>query len=277
MSFISLREEIRIQMSKVVTFFSSLSNVGTTSTTLSTAYALSSHSDVRVGVLLLNSWDDGTDFFINPPYFLNELKSQLAGKMFENDEEFLNKFKSIRENFYVLAGNKDRRMERLFTADEIEYLITRSKDVFDIVLIDGGCHFDNALTTVAIHQSDFKILICNQQAKGIKRFEQLYDDILFSLGVNKNHIHLVVNQYQDRSFLATDKDIAKQLDLSLLVTIDWEASGWLAEIENKIMYSYDLPLYREGIMTITRKIAETFDISLKETDQKKKGLARWFK
>jgi cellulose biosynthesis protein BcsQ len=261
-------------MSKVVTFFSSLSNVGTTSTVLSTAYALANYSDQKIGVLLLNAWDDGTDFYTNPPYYLNELKSRLAGKMFENDEDFLGKFKTIYEDrLFILAGNQDRRMERLFIEEEVEYLLERAREVFDLVLIDAGCHFDNALTVISVNKADMKVLICNQQAKAVKRFHQIYDDILFSLGIDKQDLHLVVNQYQDHSFLPTDKDISKQLNVPLLVTVDFEATGWLAELENKILFSYDYPLYQDAIMVIAKKIAETFDIPLKEVERKRKGLA----
>lgn len=263
-------------MSKVITFFSSLSNAGTTSTTLSVGYALAQQTEAKVAVLLLNAWDDGTDFYPNPPYYLNEIKSRLAGGKFTNDDDFTSKFKKI-NNLFILAGNKDRLMERHYTTDEIDYLIERTKEVFDVVLIDAGCHLDNALSVQSLLKSDFKSLVLTQQPKALKRYFQLHETILNGLDVTDTEFYFIVNRYQSKSHLQTKKDIAKLIELPLLTTLTEVQNGWLSELENKILYSYDDHIhYQKGIDTITEKLIQLADLPVKELP-KRKGFGRLFR
>lgn len=265
-------------MSNVITFISSASNTGTTSTTLSVAYTLAQHTELKIGVLSLNAWDDSTDFISDPPVYLNEIKSRLAGQSLEDDEDFLSKFYKVvkTDNLYVLAGNRDRLMERLFYENEADYLIKRSKDVFDIVLIDAGCHFDNALSAQSLLRADKRYLILTQQPKVIKRFLQLDETIFQGLNIKKNDFGLIVNFYKDEPYLQTKKGIAKILDLNLVEVIQETPNGWLSEVENKILCTYDDGQYQKSILTIAKDIAHSMGIEFTESPRKRRSLVRLF-
>lgn len=262
---------------QVFTFFSSSGNTGTTNTVFSVAQSLSKQIDARIGVLSLNGWDDSSDYFIDPPAYLNTLKPRLAGRMLGDDTELLGRFKEIEQNkLYILAGNQNRRLERIFTTEEIEYLIERSQQIFDVVLIDAGCHLDNAMSVQAVYSAGTHFAVLTQQPKVLKRFNQIHDDILQPLFLNKEEMMFIVNQYQEKTFLLTDKQIAKELDVPEVFSIPLAESGMISELENRILYSYNQPKYQLTIDKIAKFIGEEAGARFKEVPPVRKGLARIF-
>lgn len=259
-------------MSKAITFFSSIGNIGLTTSVLAIADTLSKHTSAKIAVLNLNAWDDGTDYISEPEFTLDQIKSRLTGKMFHNEDDFLSKFKSVRENLYILSGNRDRRLERLYSIEEINYLIDRSKEVFDLVLIDAGCHLDNALTAGAIDYSDELFLLLNQQVKSSKRFGQLYDDILIEYPILKKDLNLIMSNYQSRTYLPSDDEISKQVDVPLFATIPYVENAFLCEIENKWSLLFDDKEYSKILYKISEQIAEKSSLLMLEgTTKKKRG------
>lgn len=176
----------------VVAVLSTIPNVGVTSSTLSIAAAIQSMTNAKIGVIGNNAWDDGIDQIDNyKGKYLDEIKTQLSNRMFDKDS-FLTAFhKDDKMPFYYLAGNKNSKIERLFTVEEIDYLIELAKDTFDLVLVDAGSHFDNANVIQSLHHADLKLLIMNQQRKSIKKFNQIYNHILQPLGYSRNEFLLV--------------------------------------------------------------------------------------
>ncbi|HZH60510.1 MAG TPA: hypothetical protein VEY70_13230 [Metabacillus sp.] len=266
----------KVQSKNVVCFFSSISNSGTTSTTLSVAQVFQKFSDAKVGVLLLNAWDSGTDFIKYHGNYLDEVKSRLAGQLFENENEFLSQFHMVvQDRLYILAGNRDTRMERLYTKDEIYYLIQKAKETFDLVLIDAGCHFDNANLPQSLKESDLRFLIVNQQVKARRKFLQFYQDILYPLGYQKDDFLMVINQYNDKPYYSSTKEIYAELNIPLITTIPYTRYGLNAEMENTFLYDYDDYGYQEAIHILSKSIAATVDIPLALIDIQSKPKKRF--
>ncbi|MEK6190609.1 MAG: hypothetical protein N2A99_06435 [Carnobacterium alterfunditum] len=257
-------------MNNVFVFFSSIGNIGLTTTVLAVADTLAKNTDSRVGVLNLNAWDDGTDYIEEPEFTLDQIKSRLTGKMFHNTDDLLGKFKAIRENLYVLAGNRDRRLDRLYSIEEVNYLIEKSKELFDIVLIDAGCHIDNALTAGALEFSDQLFLVLNQQDKSSKQFEQLNDGILLDFPILKKDLNLIMNNYSSRTYLPSDVEISKQIDVPLYATIPHVENAWLCEIEKKWSVLYDNKNFNDTIFNIVERLVEKSNVTLVEGAKKKK-------
>lgn len=262
--------------SNVFTFFSTIGNVGTTSTCLSVGSTLSQHTNAKIGVLLLNSWDDGTDQILDyKGSYLDEIKAKLNSQLIQSEHELLSLFHMVnRDSFYILGGNKNTRMERLFTKEEINYLIQKSKEVFDIVLIDGGCHFDNAVMVQSLAESDLRFLVINQQAKAIKKYKYVYKDVLYPLGYKNSDFLMVINQYEDESFLPTSKSINKDIDVPMITTIEKNEFGLISEQEQKFLFDYDDPLYQESINLIAKSISTKMDIEFVQLKKKKKSFFR---
>lgn len=260
-------------MNKVLTFFSPIGNIGLTATVHTIADTLSVRTESRIAVLNLNAWDDGTDYIEEPDFTLDQIKSRLSGKMLQNDEDFLSKFTQIRDNLLILSGNRDTKLERLYSVEEVKYLIERSKDLFDLVLIDAGSHVDNALSAEALEQADDIFILLNQQAKSSKRFGQLYNDILAEYPIYKKDLHLIINEYQSRTYLDTDDKISKEVDVPLFATIPYVENAKLCEIENKWSLLFDDKDYAKTINGIAEQIAAESNLAMIESpNQKKRGL-----
>lgn len=255
----------------VVNFFSTISNVGTTSTCLSVAQAIQANSSAKIGVLLLNAWDDGTDQINYKGKYLDEIKSQLTDELIESEDEFLSLFHmQEKDKFYILAGNRDTKMERLFTKEEIHFIIDKAKSVFDIVLIDSGCHFDNVNMVQALLESDLRFLVFNQQYKAIKKFQHVYNDILYPLGYNVNDFFMVINSYEDRAFRPSSKDIFIETKVPIITTITKNENGIVSEGEKKILYHYDDDDYKEAINLLAKSIASHSGIEISFGHKKRK-------
>lgn len=258
--------------SRIVTFFSAAGNTGTTNTVFSVAQSLVKHSDMRIGVLCLNGWDDSADYIETPSAYLDTLKSRLAGRKLNDDAELLERFTEIQsERLYILAGNRNRRMERLYTPEEVEYLIERAESIFDVVLIDAGSHLDNALSAQAIYATNHHYALLSQQPKVLKRFKQLYDDILHPLSIEKRNLNIVLNMYQEKSYLLNDKQIAKELEVDVINTIPRTDDGIISELESRILYSYPNPKYQASIDWVVKQIGKDLNIVLKDVDVVKKS------
>ncbi|MGE2624908.1 hypothetical protein ACQH8C_27590, partial [Escherichia coli] len=76
---------------------------GTTSTCLSVGKALSQHTNAKVGILLLNAWDSGTDQLNFKGSYMDQVKSKLASKTISSDQEFLSQFHMVNTNLYILG------------------------------------------------------------------------------------------------------------------------------------------------------------------------------
>ncbi|WP_019156872.1 P-loop NTPase family protein [Robertmurraya massiliosenegalensis] len=265
---------LKYNSSNVFCFLSSIGNVGTTTTCLSVAKHLASHSKDKIGVLLLNAWDDGTDQLDYRGSYLHEIKTRLASQLLSNQDEFLSLFHMVeKDSLYVLGGNKNTRMERLFKKEEVNYLIELSKEYFDIVLIDCGCHFDNALMVQSLTESDLRFLIVNQQNKAIKKFNQFYDDVLYPIGYKKSDFLMVINNYHDDFGLMNSKEINKEIGVPMLTTIEESNYGRIAEKEQTLLYNYEMneySTYQDSINIIAKSISSATGIELTQPNGKKK-------
>lgn len=265
------------EISKVITFFAPISNIGTTSTVLSVAKALQEQTTAKIGVLLLNAWDQGTYQMEYNGRYLDEIKGRLANKAITNKDEFYSLFHMIsKEQLYVLGGNRYSKLERLFTVNEINYLIELSKKYFDIVLIDSGNHFDNANMVQALYEADMKFVIVNQQQKSLIRFNQIYDEILYPLGYKKEDFLLIINRYIDTPQYLNAKGISQFINVPVLSTIFEMKNSFVSETEGKILYEYIDPLYKEGILTITKPIINYASLPLKQVETATKKNRKWF-
>lgn len=259
-------------MNNVFTFFSSIGNIGLTTTVLSLADTLSRKTENTIAVLSLNAWDDGTDFIAEPSFTLDQIKSRLTGKMFHSADDFKSKFTPIRNNFFILSGNRDRRSERLYSADEIEYLIIRASETFDVVLIDAGSHLDNAMSAVSVDKSNQLYVVLNQQDKAAKQFEQLYESILIEYPIPKNAINLIMNAYQNRTYLPNAEKISKELQLELLVTLPHVENGWLCEIEQKWSNLTEDKAFAKQIEQLANHFVELAHLQFVEGAEEKKKI-----
>lgn len=264
------------EQSNVITFFSSIGNIGTTSTCLSVAKSLSENTTSKVGVLLLNAWDHGTHQMNYKGEYLDLTKGRIENQALSSKEEFLSLFHMEKEDsLYVLGGNRYTKLERLYTKESINYLISLAKKYFDVVLIDAGCHFDNANMVQALYESDFRLLVVNQQPKATQKFNLIFDEILYPLGYKKTDFLTIINQFIDKPQLPKPKEISDELDILNLATIYSVAEPLYSEIEKKTLYDFQDEVYNASIYNVSKAIINHANLQVVENEinPKKK---RWF-
>lgn len=263
--------------SNIVTMISSIPNVGLTSTTLSLATAIGSLTDAKVGVLGLDAWDDGVDQISQyKGKYLNEIKTQLTNKLLDTDS-FLELFhKDEKAPFYYLAGNRNTKMERLFTIEEMDYLISLAKRTFDLVILDAGSHWDNANIIQSLKHADLKLIIMNQQRKSIKKFDLIDQHILLPLGYKRSEFLLVINGYNSDPSLLNEKDIHSELNIPYLTyTPHLDFLGIHSEMTQKILYHYHNEEYNHSINHISRGIISRTNLVMKQEEIIEKAKGRW--
>lgn len=268
------------RVTKVVSLFGTHSGAGLSTTVMNIARVLAYETKSNVGVLSLNAWDTADYFHEYGGAYLNEIKTDLSTKSLTKDK--LKKLMNHRKQFWQLAGNKDIKLQRYYTVEEIEYLIELARETFDIVLIDSGCHFDNACYAQSFLSSDMKFLVTNQDIKGFRNYwTQIRDQILNPMHVSESEYLLIVNNYVKNYNLISDKNIAEELGMHLLTTIPSEGELGNISLRNyKSLYDVASNQYKESLNVIADSLINSCGLTRAEkvvTEEKKKGLFNFFK
>lgn len=263
--------------SNVVAFFSPISNVGLTSTILSVANTIGKLTDAKIAVLGLNAWDDGVDQFVHyQGKYLNEIKTQLTNRLLDHDSLLRLFHYEASAPFYYLAGNQNTKMERLFTVEEIDYLVSLAKETFDLVLIDAGSHWDNASMLQSLYHADLKMVVINQQRKALKKFEQVQQHVLYPLGYFRSDFLLIMNDYVNDPGLPTEKDILTEINIPFLTSIPHlPLVGLYSEVNQKFLVNYDFKDYKQSVNHISRGIIGRTKVKVRDFLQSPKQKKKW--
>ena len=129
---------------------------------------------------------------------------------------------------------------------------------------------------MALFSADRRFAVLNQQPKSTKRYLQLQGDILAALSIKKEDVNFILNQYQEKASLLSEKQIAKELDVKEIFTIPFTDHGAISEIENQILYSYNQAKYQESINELADGIGRNLALAFKELENGKKGFSKLF-
>jgi MinD-like ATPase involved in chromosome partitioning or flagellar assembly len=265
---------------RVVSMMGTHSGAGVSTTILNVADILAKRIEGKVIVLSLNPWDPSDYFLEYTGRYLNEIKIDLTTKNL-SDEKFLDALHHYKDSFYHLAGNRDIKQQRYYSIEEIEYLIERARDLFDVVLIDAGPHFDNACYAQAYIGSDLRFLITTQEPKGYEGyFPHIFEQLLVPLGSKSTDFFLVINQLNLNNTLATEKDIVEVLKMTHLTSIPDEGVLGSSAITQKILLHENGPSreYIEMLLPIVRAIIGQYNLKQKDIGEVvKKGMFNMFK
>ncbi|WP_200843193.1 ParA family protein [Rossellomorea marisflavi] len=260
---------------RVVTFYGTHSSVGVSTTTLNVARSLSAKTSDRVLVLSLNAWDPADYFYDYKGEHLNDLKVDLKTKSLTplRLNEALHQYK----DFYHLAGNRDIKIQRYFTPEEVKHLLDVAKESFDIILVDGGTHFDTAIAAQTFLSSDLKFLVTTQEDKGFRGyFPYVFQQMLEPVGGKKEDFMLIINRFQSNMSLISEKDLEADLEMSRLTTIaDMGPLGSISIRQNNLMYEEGETAYTKPIDSISNLIIAEAGLAEKVIDpssNKSRGL-----
>lgn len=269
--------EAEKRTSKVISLFGSQPCTGVTSLTLALAKYLAS-LQVNVGVLGLNVNNSG-DYFISKytGLYLDELKSYLSNRVFSEDQ--LTCSMSTIHNFKYLAGNRDIKKRLHYTTDEIEYLIQLARNAFDLVLIDSGAHFDNALTIQSLISSDLRFLVSTQSFRALNTWNLTFEQIIEPLGFNTGNFLMIVNRFKDNINLPKPKFLVEEYKISVLQAIpDLGDLGLIAEQDKMLLTEFQVKHYHMAVAKIAENICRLYGIpiQLRKTEINKGILQKLF-
>ncbi|HEY0826702.1 MAG TPA: hypothetical protein VGE40_01285 [Bacilli bacterium] len=263
--------ENKIDYNPVIVFQGTHSGAGVTSTLQSLAKILSEMTDHKIGVLGFNAWDAGTQFMNYSSEFMDQLKIRMTNHLLTSEELIA---AMAHKGFYYLAGNRKSKLERFYTEDEVQFLIELSRQTFDVVLIDAGCHVDNAMSLQALKSADIRYLVTTQQQKGLDRWKRMHTEIKLC------HDYLIVNKYRKLPELFTSKIISDELRTTFLASIPHlESYGDIAEVTRKNLIDFHFNEYSEVIKMIANGLISKLQLTLKPEflDVAKKRKLSWLK
>ena len=274
-SFVSgvLRPMEEMKKNHVTTFVGVQSKVGVTSTVMAVATRLGMTTDAKIGVLGLNSSNPGVTFINNyDGSYLDELKTSLSNNMLSSAQ--LLKEMYGYNHFYYLAGNRDIKKRLHYSIKEIHYLIEQAKKTYDLVLIDAGCNFDDALCIQGLLNADTKFLITNQCLSGLYTWHQVFEQVVEPLGFLKSDFLMLVNAYSNKPQLPDIKQISHDYGVPCLRSIAGVGDlGMVVEANRNLLIDYDEPEYTKDIDFIVRALVKTYKLKTKyQVEAKKTGL-----
>lgn len=266
---------------RIVSFFGTHSGAGVTTTVQNAARSLSQMIEEKVLVLSLNSWDPADYYYHYNGQYLNDLKVDL--KTLNLTPARLAEAVSFHETFYHLAGNRDIKMQRFFQPYEIEHLIKVAQQIFDVILIDAGTHFDTAPTVQAYLSSNLRFLVTNQEEKGYRGyFPYVFQQLIEPSGGKSEDFMLVINQFEPGNTLITEKALEEELNMTRMATLpNMGDLGRLAAYQKKLLYDLSDSHYTKNIDLLSNLLISECKLTEKviplEQRKEKKGLFTLFK
>jgi pilus assembly protein CpaE len=102
--------------------------------------------------------------------------------------------------------------------EDILRLLQTCADSYQFILIDGGCHLDEA-TLTSLSVSDLVFLVCTPDVPSVKNaFRRL--QLFERLGVEQDSIRLIINKYDKKTAHLSIKDIEEKLNLKVAAVVD---------------------------------------------------------
>lgn len=264
---------------RIISFFGTHSGAGVSTTVLNVADLLVKKVNEKVLVLSLNPWDPSDYFLDYQGKYLSDIKIELNTRGF-NEEKLQQSVYQYPNSFYHLAGNRDIKLQRYYKTDEIEELLNIAKNVFDVILIDSGTHFDNAAFAQCYKQSDLKFLIATQEPKGFRGYwPHIFHQLIEPIGGRADEFLLILNQFIPDITLITEKAIVEELDMSLLATIPNETIyGQTAIAQKKLLHKVTHNKeYTLALDTIMNSIINRANLTMRADYQDKKQSKGLFK
>ncbi|MDC3424302.1 ParA family protein [Aquibacillus sp. 3ASR75-11] len=261
---------------RIVSFFGTHSGVGVSTTVLSIAKSISQRVHEKVLVLSLNAWDPADYFLQYEGKYLNDLKVELKTKSLTPVK--LGEAVSQHGDFYHLAGNRDIKLQRFYKNDEIAHLIDVAKETFDLILIDGGTHFDTANASQSYVSSNLRFIVTNQEDKGYRGyFPHTFQQLIEPAGGTKSDFMLVLNRFQPNMSLISEKDLEEELEINRVATLpDMDILGAVSIRQKSLLYDVAEGNYKKNIDTISNLIISESQLSEKPVElhhlENKKGI-----
>lgn len=209
---------------KVIGFFSGSGETGTTMTALSVAEELAEQGNKTI--FIYGSGKKGNTFIKDKQLKgLDYIRADLVcGNITAGDiKQIMGKQGDLR----ILAGTESSYDANLFPLETFEVMLPALKN-FDFVVIDGGNHFESAMTISALNVSTDLFFIVTQQIKAIERFKDTQERVLKPL---EKEISIIINRYKKEIALPSITEIERIVGREVSFVVSDIKSSWQYEVQ----------------------------------------------
>lgn len=164
-------------MGKIFTFWSPYHCAGATTNAILMANQLSKKYSVCLIDLDLDNSDVG--FLLNvsdTEHNIDNLTPYIIGNSL-TDEIFKSNLVKVKK-FFVLQGTKNIEKGAFFKQNEIEPIIDKAKELFDVVVLNTAPGFDNIATFLSLKKSDMTLIVMEQRLSHFNKLTKKMQSIL---------------------------------------------------------------------------------------------------
>lgn len=221
-----LSAQVHMTLGRVIGFFGTGFSSGVTSVSklFATRIASTGKKVIHLGLDLYDpGWNEKTHVSID------QWRPKLTAKVIGKDD-----FQELpkHEGVTFLPGNFDFLSAQDFSELEIEYLLQRAQDEYEIVVADFGSICDSAAWYVGIQRSAIRTIVAHPDHT--PRFKPL-EDVVKHLDLALSDFFLVVNrQGSDRLMKVNDE--GKQRGMQLLLELPNNPTGYLSPGKREIQH-----------------------------------------
>jgi len=159
-------------------------------------------------------------------------------------------------NLSIIGGINMTDPEERFNTIGCEYLFSRCRERYDIIICDAGTEITRALCFGSILASDEVNMVIAQKESALKKMEI---ESSFYKKMNINFSYYILNKY-DRDNAYSKKYCAKRLEVSedLFNCIADSGYGDIAEMQGKSLLDYKSVAFKRGIDNMGKRIISDY-------------------
>lgn len=148
--------------------------------------------------------------------------------------------------FDYLVGNRNPLKSATFDVVSVELLVEIVKDHYDLVILDTGATYDNALSLGGLLNSGVHILVGTQQSISYQSFERWQNLVLKDLGYTADQFSLLVNKYAPAASIS-QKQLDDYLGTTLYGYLPYFPGAEDYELENGAILTYATKEYEKQV------------------------------
>lgn len=197
------------ELTRIIGFFGSGTGAGTTTVShcFAQRIAAAGKSVVHLGLDVFDpGWEEGVTVS------LDVWRPKLAAKII-HPEDF--KTLVIKSGVSYLPGNFDYLSSGEYKVDEINYLLDKAQEHFDVVVADFGSIVHSAAWYVGMQRSAHRILVTHVEHH--HRLRSLLD-VIAHMNLDFNQFFGIVNKYNSSSGY-TAKDLERNFNLAIIAEL----------------------------------------------------------
>lgn len=256
---------------KIITCFGADHKVGTTMISQSIAEAFAEVHKERKVILLHLDGTAGTEYSQQEFHRdFDEIKAALSSRVLKKEE--LNGLFVGKDNLYEMRGMTNYLYRNHIHPDDVQELFSLLEA--DLVIIDAGNDCTVGASVGALQYSNFNVLIANQSAIALERYQRMSDQALSMLGI-RFHVFLC-NQYRNQIQLLEENELKKAYHFRNCIIVPYSKYGIQAEQEHKSILSYHDSGYQIGVFSILKWLQRECGFQEKGIE-KENGLFRAWK